>query len=87
MTIENIKLCIATYRGAFDDAGDIYVEMTDEEAEEYGRKVYIRQMETLEDGSDKKHEIFIDGKDALNSLIETLEFIRSRKGWTPEERR
>jgi len=83
--IENIKLCVAQYRGAYDDAAEIYVEMTDEDAEDRGRKVYIRQCEEGEDG-DKEHEIFIDGKDALNSLIEALEFIRSRKGWTREER-
>ena len=85
--IEHIKTCIVQYGGPFDDAEEIYVEMTDEEADDTGRKVYIRQMETLEDGSDKKHEVFIGGKDALNSLIKALEFIRDCKGWTPEERR
>ena len=84
--IEHIKTCIVQYGCPFDDAEQIYVEMTDEEADTAGRKVYIRQSEATEAG-DKEHEIFIGGKDALNSLIETLEFIRSRKGWTPEERR
>lgn len=85
--IEEIKIWIEQYNGPFTDADAITVEMTDEEADDTGRKVYIRQTENLEDGGEKKHEIFIGGKDALNSLIEALEFIRSRKGWTPEERR
>jgi hypothetical protein len=85
--IEHIRTCIVQHGCPFDDAEEIYVEMTDEEADDTGRKVYIRQTETLEDNSEKENEIFIGSKDALNSLIETLEFIRSRKGWTKEERR
>jgi hypothetical protein len=85
--IEEIKIWIEQYGGPFDDAAVILVEMTDEEADDTGRKLYVRQTETLEDNSEKDHEIFIGSKDALNSLIETLEFIRSRKGWTKEERR
>ena len=84
--IEHIRTCIVQHGCPFDDAEEIYVEMTDEEADDTGRKVYIRQTETSESG-DKEHEIFVGGKDALNSLIETLEFIRSLKGWTKEERR
>jgi hypothetical protein len=85
--IEEIKIWIEQYNDPFDDADAISVVMTDEQADDVGRKVYIRQTETLEDSSEKKNEIFISGKDTLNSLIEALEFIRSRKGWTPEERR
>lgn len=84
--IDHIRICIVQDGGPFDDAEDIYVEMTDEEADDTGRKVYIRQIE-ISEGVEKEHEIFIGSKDALSSLVEMLEFIRWRKGWTKEERR
>ena len=87
MAITNIQICINQDRGAYDDAADIDVEMNDDEVEENGRRVFIRQIEESNEGDSTHHEIFIDGKDALNSLIDALTFIRDRKGWTKEERR
>jgi hypothetical protein len=84
MSIHEITMMVEQYGGSFTDSEVINITMDDSETEELGRKVFLTQFEKKDDGN-VEHLIFIDGKEALESVILSLQFILSQKGWSRDE--
>jgi hypothetical protein len=81
MAINSVKISIEQ-TGNFADANTIKVEMDDKMIDKQGRRVFIRQAdETAVDDEIEEHLIFIDGREALESLIKALQFVADQKGW------
>jgi len=84
MPFSAVKMTVEQSFGRFHDSENINIRMDDEMIEENGRRVFITQVEK---GVEKntEHLIFIDGRDALKSVIASLQFILNQNGWTDED--